>query len=64
MKPAQNFAVLALVFAAGWVVLPREAVDMMTGSIELATLPEGEAISCDQLLYLEEVELLSGAACG
>lgn len=64
MKSAQIFAVLALVFAAGWVVLPREAEDMTTGSVELAMLPEGEAISCDQPLYLEEAELLSGAACG
>jgi len=69
MQRAQIFVVLAFVAAAGWAGLPRETadltVDLATGSIT-AAIPSGadEMLSCDQVLYLEELELLSGSGCG
>jgi hypothetical protein len=53
---------MVVVLAACWIALPRDTADLTTGSITAAMLPPGE-LSCDQILYLEEVELLSGSAC-
>ena len=62
MQLARILPMLVVVLAAGWIALPRDTADLTTGSITAAMLPEGE-LSCDQILYLEEVELLSGSAC-
>lgn len=63
MRLARIFPMLAVALAAGLMVLPRHAGDLTTGSVTAAMQPEGE-LSCEQVLYLEEVELLSGSACG
>jgi hypothetical protein len=48
----------------GFALLPREA-EMTTGSIVVATAPaSGAALSCDQALYQDELELLTGLNCG
>ena len=64
MHPAQIFVVLAAITA---VVAIRElpgADEPITGSIETAVSSvTSETLSCDQPLYLEELELIFGAAC-
>jgi hypothetical protein len=66
MRLAQILVVPALAFAVGFALLPREA-EMTTGSIVVATATapaSGAALSCDQALYQEELELLTGLNCG
>jgi hypothetical protein len=55
---------LGLTVALGAAFLPR-ATEMTTGSIAVATAPaSGAALSCDQALYQDELELLTGLNCG
>jgi hypothetical protein len=63
MRFARIFPMLAVALAAGLMVMPRHAEDLPTESVTAAMQPAGE-LSCEQVLYLEEVELLSGSACG
>ena len=64
MHPAQIFIVLAVIVASVAIGVPRGADEQATGSIEtVVSAVASETLSCDQLLYLEELELLSGAAC-
>jgi len=64
MHPAQIFIVLAVIVAAVAIGVPRGADEQATGSIEtVLSAVATETLSCDQLLYLEELELLSGSAC-
>jgi hypothetical protein len=68
MRIARIFGVLGLALgltvALGAAFLPREA-EMTTGSIAVATAPaSGAALSCDQTLYQDELELLTGLNCG
>jgi hypothetical protein len=64
MRLAQILVAPALAIAVGVAMLPREAA-MTTGSIAGATAPaSGDALSCDQALYQEELELLTGLNCG
>jgi hypothetical protein len=62
MRAVQWFGVLAFLLAAAWLVAPGAMDDVVTGSIaEMAALPE--ALSCDQPLFLEELELATGHNC-
>lgn len=64
MHPAQIFIVLAVIVAAAAIGVPRGVDEQVTGSVETAvSAVANETLSCDQLLYLEELELLSGGAC-
>ena len=64
MQPAQVFVVLASLVAAVWLAVPQPAEDLPTGSIAASiSSAADETLSCDQVLYLEELELLSGSGC-
>jgi len=64
MHPAQFFVALFAVVAFVAIGVPRNADEQTTGSIETAVSAiSGDALSCEHLLYIEELELLSGGAC-
>jgi hypothetical protein len=64
MHPAQFFVAVLAIVALVAIGVPHGVDEQTTGSIESAVSAiAGDAWTCEQLLYLEELELLSGGAC-
>jgi hypothetical protein len=63
MHPAQFFVAVLAIAAFVAIGVPRKADEQATGSIESAVSAIADAWTCDHLLYIEELELLSGGAC-